>query len=234
MNSFKSKIKEQINYAVFNGRDGALDDSIENVASFEEAKAIISSRLNRLKDDLNDCTDTEDKLLNEICKAYEDKKIDLMDIYAGYYAPCKVSDTVFIPKGEGDMNDVMIDFSEGYNEFITSLEQQYVSCLIRRRRATILLSKMLSIRLPYSRLMYLYYYKKKDPSEISESLYISRATFFRLKSNAINVLTKLYYSSDYDDSKDETDTGDSDDAGEGGEPNGSRSSGELENGNKNE
>ena len=41
--------------------------------------------------------------------------------------------------------------------------------------------------------MYLYYYKKKDPSEISESLFISRATFYRLKSVAINTLTSLYY-----------------------------------------
>ena len=119
-----------------------------------------------------------------------------LDIYAGYYAPCNVSDPVYVPKGQGDMNDVMISFSEGYNEFITSLEEQYVGCLIRRRRATILLSRMLSIKLPYSRLMYLYYYKKQDPEEISESLYISRATFFRLKSAAITALTSLYYSSD--------------------------------------
>ena len=91
------------------------------------------------------------------------------------------------------MNEVMINFSEGFNDFITSMEEQYVSCLIKRRRATILLSKMLSIQLPYSRLMYLYYYKKKDPSEISESLFISRATFYRLKSVAINTLTSLYY-----------------------------------------
>jgi hypothetical protein len=116
-----------------------------------------------------------------------------MDLYAGYYAPCKVSDPTYVPKGQGDMNDVMINFSEGFNDFVKSMEEQYVNCLIRRRRATILLSRMLSIRLPYSRLMYLYYYKKKDPDEISETLYISRATFFRLKSFAINELTEMYY-----------------------------------------
>ena len=195
MSKNKKKVYEyRHNYA--NEHDNALDDSIENVASFDEARAIIKSRLSRLNADLTEHTDTEDKLLSEICKAYEDKNVDFMDIYAGYYAPCNVSDPVYVPKGQGDMNDVMISFSEGYNEFITSLEEQYVGCLIRRRRATILLSRMLSIKLPYSRLMYLYYYKKQDPEEISESLYISRATFFRLKSAAITALTSLYYSSD--------------------------------------
>ncbi|MBR3247976.1 MAG: hypothetical protein IKG03_06235 [Clostridiales bacterium] len=170
-----------------------IDDAIENVASFEEAKAIINTRLNHLCADLTDCSDMEDKYFKEICKAYDDKKMSFMDLYAGFYAPCKVSDPLFLPKGQGDMNDVMINFSEGFNEFIASMEEQYVTCLIRRRRATILLSKMLSIQLPYSRLMYLYYYKKQDVSEISESLYISRATFYRLKSVAINTLTGLYF-----------------------------------------
>lgn len=174
-------------------QNSIIDDALENVASFEEARAIINSRLNNLCSDLLDHPVKEDRYFNEICKAYEDQKISFMDIYAGYYAPCKVSDPLFLPKGQGDMNDVMINFSEGFNDFITSMEEQYVSCLMRRRRATILLSKMLSIQLPYSRLMYLYYYKKQDPKVISESLFISRATFYRLKSVAINTLTSLYY-----------------------------------------
>lgn len=170
-----------------------FDEAIENVASFEEARAIINARLNHLCEDLAEYPENEDKLLNEICKVYEDRKSSFMDLYAGYYAPCKVSDPTYLPKGQGDMNDVMIDFSEGFDDFLKSMEEQYVNCLIRRRRATILLSRMLSIRLPYSRLMYLYYYKKKDPSEISESLFISRATFYRLKSLAINAITDMYY-----------------------------------------
>ena len=168
-------------------------DALENVASFEEARAIIKARLNHLNSDLMDHSETEENLFNEICKAYEDRKIDFMDLYACYFAPCKVSDPVFLPAGQGDMNDVMIDFSEGFNEFISSMEDQYIICFIKRRRATTLFSKMLSVKLPYSRLMYLYYYKKLDPDEISDSLYISRSTFYRLKSAAINALTKLYY-----------------------------------------
>ena len=56
-----------------------------------------------------------------------------------------------------------------------------------------LLSKILSIKYPLSRLLYLYYYVNMDPGKISDALYISRATFYRLKSHGINMLTSLYY-----------------------------------------
>lgn len=171
------------------------DSSIENAASFEEARAIIETRLKTLRQDLSGRTPAEDTIIAEILKAHEDKKLSLMDLYAGYYSPCKVTDTVFEPKGQGDMNDVMLSFSEGFNEFIENMEEQYVSLIMKRRRATILLNRMLSIRFPYSRLMYLYYYKGIDPKDITELFFISRATFYRLKSAAINSLTGLYYNS---------------------------------------
>ena len=171
------------------------DSSIENAASFEEARAIIETRLKTLRQDLSGRTPAEDTIIAEILKAHEDKKLSLMDLYAGYYSPCKVTDTVFEPKGQGDMNDVMLSFSEGFNEFIENMEEQYVSLIMKRRRATILLNRMLSIRFPYSRLMYLYYYKGIDPKDIAELFFISRATFYRLKSAAINSLTALYYDS---------------------------------------
>lgn len=173
--------------------DNFCDDSIENASSFEEARAIIETRLKTLREDLAGRTPAEDTIIAEIIKAHEDKKLSLMDLYASYYSPCKVSDTVYDPKGQGDMNDVMINFSEGFTEFIENMEEQYVKLIMKRRRATILLNRMLSIKCPYSRLMYLYYYKGIEPADIAELFFISRATFYRLKSSAINTLTALYY-----------------------------------------
>ena len=95
--------------------------------------------------------------------------------------------------GQKDMNDLMINFSEGYDKFIMSMEKEYMELTQRRRRATMLLSKILSIKYPLSRLLYLYYYVNLDPGKISDALYISRATFYRLKSHAINTLTAIYY-----------------------------------------
>ncbi len=175
-------------------RCSGYDDALENAVSFEEARAIITARLNHLCTDLSDCPEIEQRFIKEINKVYEDQKVSLMDLYAGFYSPCKISDTVFEPKGQGDMNDVMIDFSEGFDEFVESLEESYVNSMMRRRRAAILLKRMLSLKLPYSRLMYLYYYKRLDPVAIIDDLFISRATFYRIKSVAINILTSMYFS----------------------------------------
>lgn len=169
------------------------DEAIENAGSFEEARAIIISRLNHLREDLSFHTSVEDPIISEICKAREDGTMSLMDLYAGYYSPCKVSEPAFVPKGQGDMNDIMINFSEGFSEFVESLEEQYVDLIIRRRRATILLNRMLSMNLPWARLMYLYYYERIDPGEVTLKLFCSRATFYRLKSDAITAITMMYY-----------------------------------------
>ena len=129
------------------------------VATFEEARAIIVSRLNDLRCDLSDKSPLEDSIVAEICRAREDKKQSLMDLYAGYFSPCKVTDTSYMPKAETDMNELMINFSEGFKAFIQSMEEQYVNSIIRRRRATILLNRMLTIKMPCALIMYLYYYK---------------------------------------------------------------------------
>ena len=78
-------------------------------------------------------------------------------------------------------------------DMFKSMEEEYVAQLIRRRNATILLSKMLSIKYPYSKIMYLYYYKAMTDIEIADSLYISRATFYRLKDAGLTILTSMYY-----------------------------------------
>jgi len=172
------------------------DEAIENAASFEEARAIIVSRLNSLRADLADRSTAENTIISEICRAQDDKKKSLLDLYAGYFSPCKVTDPTYTPKGEADMNDIMINFSEGFRNFVESLEEEYVDLIVKRRRATILLSRMFSIRMPYSLLLYLFYYKRLEPVKILDAMYISRATFFRIKSSAINAVTQLYYPND--------------------------------------
>jgi DNA-directed RNA polymerase specialized sigma subunit len=91
------------------------------------------------------------------------------------------------------MNDIMIDFSQGFNAFIESLEEKYVEMIITRRQATLLLKRMLSLKLPFAQLLYYTYYKRLHPEEIKDKLYISRATFYRKKSDAINALTHLCF-----------------------------------------
>lgn len=175
------------------GKNSAKYGSAEDVKTFEEAKDIIRTRLKYLRVDLGEHTPFEDSLTAEITRAHDDKRRFLMDFYAHLYSPCKVSSSVCIPKGDCDMNDVMIDFSEGYDKFIRTMENEYAFQIIRRRDATILLSKLLSIKYPYSMVMYLYYYKAMNDKEISKSLFISRSTFYRIKDTGLTILTSMYY-----------------------------------------
>lgn len=179
-----------------NRNNMSKDEAIENATNFEEARAIIVARLNDLRKDLAHKDPVEDAFLAEIYRAKVDKKQSLLDLYAGYFSPCKVTDPNYKPKAQGDMTELMINFSEGFREFINSMEEQYVNCIIKRRRATVLLNRMLSIKMPCSLIMYLYYYKHMEAEEVIEKLFISRSTFYRLKSFAINTITRLYYPGD--------------------------------------
>lgn len=172
------------------------DDSIENVSTFEEARSVISQRLINLKKDLAAYSTAERSLFAELVRADEERNKSLMDLYAGYYSPCNVSDTEYSPKGQCEMSDIMIDFSNGYEKFVKSMEDEYVELMDKRRRAISLLRNMLSISYPYSRVMYHFYVLQEDPGMISEQLFISRATFYRLKSVALNILTSMYYHPD--------------------------------------
>ena len=171
------------------------DEAILNAKSFEQAKNLVRSRLKYLRADLAYKSPVEESLINELSKAHEDKKRKLMDIYARFYSPCKVSDTEYNPRAQCDMSDIMIDFSEGYDKFIKAMEEELVENVMRRRRATVLLSRMLSIKYPYSKVMYLYYYKDMKDTEISEKFFMSRSTFYRLKDVGIDLLTHMYYQS---------------------------------------
>ena len=170
-----------------------FEDPIENVGSFEEARVIVHSRLTKLKEHLKFQLSAEESLFLELCNSHELRRKMMMNLYARYYSPCKVSDTVYIPKGETDMNDVMLDFSEGYNKFISNMDNEFIRLSIRRLRAAAMLNNIFSIEYPYSRIMYLTYFLGMDSDAIAEELYISRATYFRLKAIAINILTSFYY-----------------------------------------
>ena len=175
------------------GEEGNNYRKSDEVESFEQAMEIMKLRLKYLRFDLGLSTSIEDSLIHELLTAYEDKKISLMDLYAHFYSPCKVSDPGLTVKGTGDMTDVMVDFSEGYEKFIKSLGDEYVNYMIRRRSAAVLLSKLLSLEYPRSKVLYLHYFKEKSDVNVAKALFCSRATFYRTKKEALEELTLMYY-----------------------------------------
>ena len=145
-------------------------------------------RLKNLNKDLNGTDEESTDSFVRLCRLYEDKKLDLMDVYAQYYTGAKITDTQFIPSGSSDMTDYMIHFSEGYDVFIKKIEKHYSDIVRKRKEAILLFTCMVSLPLSMSSLLYLTYFKELTPDEVTHKLYISRSTYYRMKHKAVELL----------------------------------------------
>ena len=153
----------------------------------EEYKAMVQ-RLKNLNKDLNGTGDDETDFFVKLCRLYEDKKVNLMEIYAKYYSGAKVTDTAYIPAGTSDMSDYMIHFSEGYDIFVKKIEKHYAEIVQKRKEAMRLFTCMVSLPLNMSAVLYLTYFKCLDPDEVRVQLFMSRSTYYRIKQKAIQML----------------------------------------------
>ena len=157
-----------------------------------ELKTFLLVKLNSLYSDVNSTPERTAAFLEELKRAHEDRRAVLMDIYAGYYAPEKVTDYSGLPKRQCDMTGEMLDFSSGFDKYIASIEEEYNVIVKQKREAVALLSLILSLKQPYSRILYLRYYKRLSPEDASEELHIARSTMFRKRNVALGKLAELF------------------------------------------
>ena len=149
-------------------------------------------RLKNLNKDLNGSNDETTDFFVKLCRVYEDKKLNLMDVYAKYYTGAKITDTAFMPAGNSDMTDYMIHFSEGYDVFIKKIEKHYTDLVCKRKEAIKLFTCMVSLPLCMSSLLYLTYFKEMTPDEVRKKMFISRSTYYRMKHEAVELLLDKY------------------------------------------
>ena len=157
-----------------------------------ELKTFLLVKLNSLYSDVNSTPERTAAFMEELKRAREDRRAVLMDIYAGYYAPEKVTDYSGLPKRQCDMTGEMLDFSSGFDKYIASIEEEYNVIVKQKREAVALLSLILSLKQPYSRILYLRYYKRLSPEDASEELHIARSTMFRKRNVALGKLAELF------------------------------------------
>jgi len=86
----------------------------------------------------------------------------------------------------------MIDFSASFDDYIASVEEQYNVIVKQKREAVALLSLVLSLKQPYSRILYFRYYKRKSTRETCEEMHIARSTLFRKREAALCELSELF------------------------------------------
>lgn len=160
--------------------------------SKKKLKKILLTKLNSLYGDVNSSPDRTADYLDEIKRTQEDKRKLLMNVYAGDHAPLKVSDYSGLPKRECDMTGEMLDFSSGFENYLNSIEEEYDVFIRQKRDAVALLCLILSLRLPYSRILYMRYYKRMSPDDACAQMHIARATLFRKRSAALGELAELF------------------------------------------
>ncbi len=149
-------------------------------------------RLKNLYADLYSTEPEAEALFQELCHLYKGNNENLMDEYAKLFAPVKTTPESVPGSGNPvDMTQLMIDFSEGYSEFVTRLEGTYRDVLKRRKSAVDLFSKMVSLPFPEARILFMTYYKKMDQEQILKSLFISRSTYYRSKKAALGSLQRM-------------------------------------------
>ena len=165
---------------------------VKKSLTIKELKTFLLFKLNSMYSDVNLDPDKTAAYLEEIRKTSDDKRKLLMNVYAKYYAPVKVTDYSGLPKRECDMTGEMIDFSASFDDYIASVEEQYNIIVKQKREAVALLSLVLSLKQPYARILYFRYYKKLTTKETCEELHIARSTLFRKREVALGELSKLF------------------------------------------
>jgi hypothetical protein len=152
---------------------------------------ILRERLSTLYSDLT-CTNTEAvALVNLMNDSIDDKTNMIKDVYFRDRAPVKVLSTVFSGSGGTyDIENEIIEVGEGYDRFIRRLGYK-TSCVLNRHfMALSLFLEILALPDPYSKILYLHYYKCLTITEVSETLFISKSACHRHEQKGIRILHK--------------------------------------------
>lgn len=112
----------------------------------------------------------------------------LQEIYSSNFAPVRVSNPQFKGKSECDMTSIYLDYSTGLDEFIEFVKDEY-SRLIRSSSAAVTLyTNVISLPNTYAKVLLLTFYYEEPVNSILKMLYISRASYYRYKNEAITLL----------------------------------------------
>ena len=163
-----------------------------SVLTRKKLRSYLLLKLNSMYKDVNMSPDRTNSYLSNVKRTEEDKRKLLMELYAGYYAPVKVTDYSGLPKRSCDMTGEMLDFVDNFDKYVASLEEEYNAWIKQKREAVALLAMVLSLRQPYSRILYLKYYKKMSPMQMCNEMHIARSTLFRKRNDALAKLAELF------------------------------------------
>lgn len=110
------------------------------------------------------------------------------DVYSRNYAPVNVSDPVYKGHGECDMTSIYLEYSAGFDDFLDSINSEYHRLIRSSSAAVTLYSNIISLPDTYAKVLLLTFYYEESVDVILQMLYISRASYYRYKNEAITLL----------------------------------------------
>lgn len=144
-------------------------------------------RLSSLKRDIA----FTNNLLDEKVKMIKEMEADLSTLHENYvkdFAPVKVVDYEVKYQCDSDMNSTFIDFSQGYNKFVSSMKRDVIQLNFVRITSCKILTEILILPSPYSELLFLRYYLNESPEIIEKYFFYSKSGFYRSLNNGIKIL----------------------------------------------
>ncbi|MBP5653985.1 MAG: hypothetical protein J6X33_00570 [Clostridiales bacterium] len=112
----------------------------------------------------------------------------LYDVYSKTYAPVKVSDTVYKGRGECDMTSIFLEYSAGFDDFLSDINKEYDRLIRSSSAAVSLYSNIISLPNTYAKVLLLTFYYEAPVDSILQLLFISRSSYYRYKNEAITLL----------------------------------------------
>ena len=150
---------------------------------------ILRERLTSLYKDLTCTNDEAVSLMSFMNNSFDDKVTVINDIYYHEHAPVRVLSTEFTGTGGSyDIEEELIKISEGYDRFLKQIGLRTSNVLSKHTHALDLFLNLLSLPEPYSRILYLRFFKGCSIDEVSKSMFISKTSCYRKQEKGIRLL----------------------------------------------
>ena len=152
---------------------------------------ILRARLKTLYEDLTCSSDEAIQLVGFMNTCLTDKAAVLKDMYYKDHAPVKVLNPAYDVKGGvKDIEAEIIAVGEGYDQFVRKLSLKTTNILNRHKSALNVFVHILTLPDPYSRLLYLRFFKCMEMDDVMNEMFMSKSACYRKLERGIKLLNE--------------------------------------------
>ena len=147
-------------------------------------------RLRNLRGDIS-FGDEEDRFKMFIDESINDREELARQFYFSENAPITVSDLEYTHGNSANMNKIMIEVVEGFENFLDQIMIEQQKEDRRKREAASLLKTIMLLPRPYSQILYLRYYKCFNWRTVCHLVNLERSSYYRKHNKAVDLLEEI-------------------------------------------